>query len=141
MSQLPLDFSDVLDAFQTPAPVLTREITGARAEDGTWNGPATEWREIKAVVFQANLEELQIIAEGEIADGAITLHTTEEMFFTTEVAAGVVDKQSFVRYQGRDFRVIAEGFMHPLAGYRTYHAVRYNEAGVDPEPDGEGGET
>ena len=130
MSNLPMDFSEVIENFSTPGELKAYEITGARQPDGTWNGPASTPWDLAAVVLTAKLQELEILAPGEASAGGIVLQTEETLYFQNAENAGVQDKQSFVTYQGLTYRVLGTGLMNPLAGFNLYTAIRYMEAGV-----------
>jgi hypothetical protein len=126
-----LDLSEVLGNFQTPDPVTAFEITGARNEDGTWDGWASSPRTIQAVVLQAKLQELEILAPGEVSDGGIMVHTDETLFYQNAKNSGMETRQSFITYQDMTFRVIGTGFMKPLGNFNTYYAVMYQGYGVE----------
>jgi hypothetical protein len=130
-----LDLREVVRTFRTPAPLTAYEITGERQSDGTWNGPQSAPRKIKATVFAAKLSELEILAPGEASNGGIVLETQERLYFQNATNSGIEARQSFVTYEGLTWRVLGTGLMKPLAGFHLYMAVRYMTGGVTPLAD------
>lgn len=134
MASLPMDFSATLEAFRQPLPVLVYDQEGAYT-DGVW-----EWGEkvrrpepIKAIVLSLGLEELSLYREGNVGEGGIAVHTQETLYFSDILTGAVSDRQSFVEYMGRTYRVVGDGYIsgpQSLTGnasFKCYHALRFIE--------------
>lgn len=132
MSSLPMDFSPTLEAFRQPLPVVVSDAEGVYI-DGVW-----EWGEpvqralpIKAIVLSLGMEQLAFYQEGNVAEGGIAVLTREPLYFTDILTGTVSDRQSFVEYQGRTFRVVGDGFISgPIslvgnASFKCYHCLRW----------------
>lgn len=131
MSVLPMDFSDVLDTFESPAAVQAFETTGTRDTNGGWKETPGPARTLKGtVVLQLGIQQLALLNQGDVSLGGIALHTKETLYFRNPDNAGGESKQSFVIYQGLTFRVVGTGFQQPNANFNTYNALRHVDDGT-----------
>ena len=107
-----MNLSGVVSRFATPLPVEVYDVAGEYVSgEWVWGEPVLRVKNLKAVVLQLSIEQLQMYQEGNISDGGIALLTSEPMCVSgvhQEYDTGV---QSFVMYQGQKWRVVGDGFL------------------------------
>jgi len=134
MTGLPMDFSDVLSEFDSPAPVVAYETTGSREANAGWReSPQGADRAINAIVLNLSAEELELLnptAPGEFMKGGIAITTADTLYFRGPNSTGVESTQSYVKYQGFTWRVIGFGLSTaPNASFNVYNAIRMTSLG------------
>lgn len=82
-------------------------------------------RVVQAAVDPGNSRSMERIFGGSISDGDIGVTTMAELYFTDQYAAWEGQRQSFVTYQGIEYRVENYADWNPQAGIRVYLAKRH----------------
>jgi hypothetical protein len=105
-------FGKTHKAFDTTQTIVDREPVNTPGADYNVYGP----------IQPTTSKELEILPEGDRTKSAKTLHTKSELF----IPEPGQNKQTFLRYKGKVWRVAAEGDWDDQ-GFRRYVAVRYKE--------------
>mgnify|MGYP003588157653 CR=1 FL=1 len=131
MTTLPLQFDDVLDSFGFPGGILVIDRNGSYAEDGTWSYTTSTSRRIDGIVLTAKKPNLNFLPQGHVSKGDIIVHTQATLYFTDPMITTSSSIQSFVVWQGYEFRLKDIGFQSPNANFNTYSLTRYQAHGSD----------
>lgn len=134
MTRLPMNFKPVLDAFALPLPVYVDDAEGSY-NSGEWSFGELKRRAkpIKAIVLETYSKGVELLAQGNVSDGGISVITQETLYFTDAEMDSEENRQSFVTYKGTVYRVqddanLSGGMV--LTGntnVNIYHCVRYLE--------------
>lgn len=129
MTDLPFDFSETLEAFTCPEPILVYEKTGAYV-DGYWKQTVGPKRELFCILLNVDEEKLEIVAKGRHVDAAFAIMFPAEedkLFYTLQQNATVQSKQTYVEIDGLEFVVVNNPETVKNAGFRSYYALRFTE--------------
>jgi hypothetical protein len=130
------------------------DVAGSYDAEGLWRSNQLSDRTIRATVLNADVQKISIMTNGNVTSGGLVIHTKSTLYYQDAMSFEYVSemknspgikalafgtptrgqntpeaKQSFIRYKGRVFRIMGEGF--PNANYNTYIAVRYLDYGSD----------
>lgn len=154
MTQLPMDFSQLLSAFARPEPLRVWDAAGSRDERGRWVETAPVERDVPpyAIILALGPRDLEFLGEGEASGGGISITTAAELYFTDPAnpggpsglpgspgspgspgtpgpggafAGGLECRQSYVLHQDRRYRVTGSALIHGNANLRIYYALRH----------------
>lgn len=109
---------------------------------------------LSATVLNADVEKIALMTNGNVTSGGLVIHTKSTLYYQDAMSFEYVSemsnspgikalafgtptrgqntpecKQSFIRYKGRIFRIMGEGFQN--ANFFTYVAVHYIAYGSD----------
>ena len=129
MTDLPFDFSETLEAFTCPEPILVYEKTGAYV-DGYWTQTSGPKRELYCILLNVDEEKLEIVAKGRHVDAAYAIMFPAEedkLFYTLQQNTTVQSKQTYVDIDGLEFVVVNNPETVKNAGFRSYYALRFTE--------------
>lgn len=129
MTDLPFDFSETLEAFTCPEPILVYEKTGAYV-DGYWKQTVGPKRELFCILLNVDEEKLEIVAKGRHVDAAFAImfpENEDKLFYTLQQNATVQSKQTYVEIDGLEFVVVNNPETVKNAGFRSYYALRFTE--------------
>lgn len=129
MTDLPFDFSDTLEAFQCPEPIMAYEKTGLYV-DGRWVEVKGTERQIKCILLNVDETKLVIVAEGRNVESAYCMMFPagqDELFFTVQQNNTIQAKQSYVVIDGLEYMVVNNPETRKNAGFLSYYALRYKE--------------
>lgn len=127
MTDLPFDFSETLEAFTCPEPILVYEKTGSYV-DGYWTQTAGPKRELYCILLNVDETKLEIVAKGRHVDAAYAIMFPEgedTLFYTIQQNANVQSKQTYVEIDGLEYVVVNNPETVKNAGFKSYYALRY----------------
>ena len=130
MTDLPFDFSETLEAFTCPEPILVYEKTGAYV-DGYWTQTSGPKRELYCILLNVDETKLEIVAKGRHVDAAYAIMFPEgedTLFYTIQQNANVQSKQTYVEIDGLEYVVVNNPETVKNAGFKSYYALRYLDA-------------
>lgn len=126
---LPMDMREVLDeflrkitAFDRTDSIVDHQTASTVGADYTFAG----------VLLPTSDEDLQLLDEGEIKNGNITVYTRGlQLYFKDIQEPTATAKQSFIKDRDRVYRIKAETDRTEDGMYRKYVATRYIDRGDD----------
>lgn len=86
-------------------------------------------REIQAAVDPSGGKRLEQIFGGSVTDGDIGIYTSADLFIDDIYDDGERGKQSFVTYQGTEYKVVELSDWTIQAGVKVYRASRHVKQG------------
>jgi hypothetical protein len=96
------------------------DVTSSTANHRQTGTPGADY-DVFGPIQPARPKDLEILPEGDRTSAAVTLHTKSELF----IADAGTDKQTFIKYQGKVWRVAAVGDWD-AQGFRRYVATSYS---------------
>lgn len=122
---IPIDVREVLDEFLRRITAFDRSDTIEDHDLKTVGGPDYTFA---GVLIPTSEDDLQLLDEGEIKSGSITVFTRgKQLFFKDIQAAEATAKQTFIRNRDNIYRVKTEADRTDDGMYRKYIAVRFVE--------------
>jgi hypothetical protein len=126
---LPMDFSNTLNAFSSPLPISVVDETYARTnyQDEVTN---SDPRTIHGIILALSEQELAFYNQGSVPQAGLAIITQDTLYFVDAKVNSEQKVQSYVTYQGTQFRVVGNGFISNAsllgnANFHVYNAVRY----------------
>jgi hypothetical protein len=124
--RLPQNYNVVLNTFAARDVVMAYEREG-QFVNGRWEYTQSEPRKIKAIVLQADAEKLELLIQGAVAQGGISLITKEVLYYNRTTANQTQGKQSFVQTKGFTFRLIEDGWLNPNTNMYSYTLIKHED--------------
>jgi hypothetical protein len=127
---LPMDMREVLDeflrkitAFDRTDSIVDHETSSSTGADYTFAG----------VLLPTSEEDLQLLDEGEIKNGNITIYTRgKQLFFKDVQAPAATAKQTFIKDRDKVYRIKSEADRTEDGMYYKYFATKHIDRGNDP---------
>lgn len=129
MSDLPFDFSETLEAFECPEPIIAYEKSGAYV-NGRWVETKQNERSLYCILLNVDETKQEIVAQGRNVVGAYCMmfpDGQDKLFFTHQQNETIQDLQSYVVIDGFEYIVVNNPETAKNAGFLSYYALRYKD--------------
>lgn len=124
---LPFDFSETLEAFECPEPIIAYEKTGGWV-NGYWTETKGNERTVNCILLNVDEKKMEILFEGRHIDSAYCMmfpDGQDTFYINYQQDSKVQDKQTYVLIDEFEYVVVNNPETTKNAGFKSYYALRY----------------